>query len=108
MNSIQASDVNLIVFACEAGAGSSLMLVNSLKKKLKKAKVTGVKLEHKPARTVKDDTKLVIVHKNLSKVVRRNAPDAVIVTFNHFLNDPAFDKIVKAFVEDGEIQNTVA
>lgn len=105
--SVKASEVNLIIMACEAGVGSSLMVVNSIKKKLKKAKVQGVKVVHKPARSVPESAKVVIVHEGLSKVVRRKAPDAVIVKFKHFLNDPAFDKLVNAFVEDGEIVNTV-
>jgi len=108
MDSVQASDVKEIVLACEAGMGSSLMVVNSLKKKLKKAGVTTVSLKHKPVRTLKDDTQLVVVHKGLAKLARKKAPDAVIVMFNHFLNDPAFDKLVAAFVEGGEIKNTVA
>ncbi len=102
-NSILASEVSTIILACEAGMGSSLMSVNSLKKKLKKAKVEGVKVIHKPARDVPADAKLVIVHKGLSKVVMGKVPDAVVVTFNHFLNDPAFDKVVQAFVDGTEI-----
>ena len=35
----QADDVKLIVFACEAGMGSSLMGANQLKKLVKKAKL---------------------------------------------------------------------
>ena len=108
MDSIKASEVSQIILACEAGMGSSLMVVNSLKKKLKKAGVTSVSLKHKPVRTLKDDAQLVIVHKGLSKLARKKAPNAVIVMFNHFMNDPAFDKLVTAFVEDLEIENTVA
>jgi len=36
MNSIQASEVKKICLACEAGAGSSLMVKNGLIKKAKK------------------------------------------------------------------------
>lgn len=105
--SISASDVDLIIMACEAGMGSSLMVVNSIKKKLKKAKVTGVKVVHKPARAVPADAKLVVVHNQLAKVVRNSAPDAVIVQFSYFMNDPAFDTLVKAFVDQSEIESTV-
>mgnify|MGYP003962318941 FL=1 len=105
-NSILASEVSTVILACEAGMGSSLMSVNSLKKKLKKAKVTSVKVIHKPARDVPADAQVVIVHKGLAKVVRSKVPDAVVVTFNHFLNDPAFDKLVQAFVDGSEIVST--
>ena len=40
--SISAAQVKTIIFACEAGMGSSLMSVNSLKKKLKAAQISDV------------------------------------------------------------------
>lgn len=100
---IAASDVSTIYLACEAGMGSSLMIVSQIKKKLKKAKVSGVKVVHKPARAIPASAKLVIVHSGLAKVVRAKAPDAVIVTFKMFLNDPAFARVVDAFASDGEV-----
>ena len=101
--SIPAAQVKTIILACEAGMGSSLMSVNSLKKKLKKANVKGVKVIHKPARAIPNDAQVVIVHKGLANVARKKVPHAVVVTFNHFLNDPAFDRVVSAFVENGDI-----
>ncbi|MCD4671091.1 MAG: hypothetical protein K8R77_00375 [Anaerolineaceae bacterium] len=101
---ILASEVSQIIFACEAGMGSSLMSVNSLKKMFKKANVTGVKVIHKPVREIPADALVVVVHKGLAKSARSKAPNAVIVAFNHFLKDPAFVKLVEAFVENGEIQ----
>jgi len=105
-SSISASEVKTIILACEAGMGSSLMSVNALKKKLKKAKVTGVTVVHKPARAIPENAQVVIVHKGLSKVVRKKVPNAVVVTFSQFLNDPAFDRVVAAFTENGEIVDT--
>ena len=105
-NSIPSSQVDTVIFACEAGMGSSLMSVNSLKKKLKKAKVTGVTVVHKPARGIPADAKLVVVHKGLAQVARRKAPDAVVVTFSHFLNDPALDKLVQSFADNADIVGT--
>lgn len=102
-STIAASDVDTIILACEAGMGSSLMSVNALKKKLKKAKVNDVTVLHKPARAIPKDAKVVIVHKGLAGVAQSKAPDAVVVTFNHFLNDPAFDRVVQALAEGGEI-----
>lgn len=104
--SISAFEVKTIILACEAGMGSSLMSVNALKKKLKKAKVSGVTVVHKPARAIPADAQVVIVHKGLAKVVRSKVPDAVIVTFSQFLNDPAFDRVVAAFTDNGEIVDT--
>ena len=83
--------------------GSSLMSVNSLKKKLKKAGVNDVQVIHKPARSIPEDAQLVVVHKGLAKVVCNKVPEAVVATFNHFIKDPAFDKLVTAFKDDQEI-----
>ena len=101
--SIPSSQVNTIVFACEAGMGSSLMSVNALKKKLKKAKINSVSVVHKPARAIPDEAQVVVVHKGLAKVARSKAPNAVVVTFNHFFNDPVFDQLVQAFTDQSDI-----
>ena len=105
--SISTSDVSTIILACEAGMGSSLMVVSQMKKKLKKAKVSGITVKHVPARAIPANANLVMVHQGLAKVARKAAPDAVIVTFRMFMGDPAFDRIVKAFVNGGDITGTV-
>ena len=102
-NSIPAKDVKTILFACEAGMGSSLMGVNSLKKKLKAAKVEGVEVKQLPAREIPATAQIVVVHKNLADVVRTKAPNAVVVTFKTFLNDPAFDTLVQSLADQTDI-----
>jgi mannitol-specific phosphotransferase system IIBC component len=104
--SISASEVKTVIFACEAGMGSSLMSVNSLKKKLKAAQITDVNVIHKPVREVPANAQVVVVHKGLAKSAANKAPNAVVVAFNHFLNDPVFDNLVKAFVDKTDIVGT--
>lgn len=101
--SISSAEVDTIILACEAGMGSSLMSVNALKKKLKKANVGNVKVVHKPARGIPDDAKVIVVHKGLAQVAQNKAPGAVVVAFNHFFNDPVFDQIVQAFADQADI-----
>ena len=107
-NSIPADQVKTIIFACEAGMGSSLMSVNSLKKRLKAANITDVSVVHKPAREVPADAQLVVVHKGLAKVASAKAPNAVVLAFDHFLNDPVVDRLVKAMTEKTEIVSNVS
>lgn len=104
--SISTADVKTVIFACEAGMGSSLMSVNSLKKKLKAAQVTDVNVMHKPVREIPADAQIVVVHKGLAKSAANKAPNAVVIAFNHFLNDPVFDNLVKAFVDKADITGT--
>jgi mannitol-specific phosphotransferase system IIBC component len=102
-SSIPAAQVKQIIVACEAGMGSSLMSVNALKKKLRAAGVV-VEVIHKPARAVPPDAQVVVVHKGLAEVVRRHAPGAVVVAFNQFLNDPAFDNLVRELAAKGDVK----
>lgn len=101
--SIHTSEIDTIILACEAGIGSSLMSVNALKKKLKAAKVTNVNVVHKATATIPKNAKFIICHNGIKGSVKSAAPEAVIVGFKMFFNDPVFDKIVKAFVEGTEI-----
>lgn len=103
---ISSVDVKTIILACEAGMGSSLMSVNSLKKKLKAAQILDVTVVHKPVREIPANAQVVVVHKGLAKTAHAKAPNAVVLAFNHFLNDPVFDKLVQAFVEKTEITAT--
>jgi mannitol-specific phosphotransferase system IIBC component len=100
--SISAAQVDTIIFACEAGIGSSIMGVNALKKKLKQAGVN-VQVVHKPVRAVPADAKVVVAHKGLADFARKQAPNAVIVAFAQFLNDPVLDRLVQVLKAGGEI-----
>ena len=101
--SIRASEVKKIVIACEAGMGSSLMVTNKLKKKVKAANLD-IKVSHTPARSIPKDAQVVVVHKQLAKLALEKAPWAVILPFNDFQNIPVFDKIIAAVQKDGMIK----
>lgn len=101
--SVPVADVKQIIVACEAGMGSSVMVVSSLKKKLKAASLV-VEVVHKPARQVPADAKVVLVHKGLADTVRRTAPNAVVIAFNQFMGDPAFDGLIAELAAKGEVK----
>src|SRR5581483_11537572 len=100
--SVPTASVDTIIFACEAGIGSSIMGVNALKKKLKQAGLN-VNVVHKPVRSVPNSAKVVVVHKGLANFARQQAPNAVVIAFSQFLNDPVFDRLVQAFKAGGDI-----
>lgn len=101
--SIPAAQVKTIVFACEAGMGSSIMGVNSLKKKIKQANVN-VNVVHKPVRSVPSDAQVIVAHKGLADFARQKAPNAVVIAFTQFLNDPVFDQLVQRLKEGQDVQ----
>lgn len=100
--SIPSALVDTIVVACEAGMGSSVMCVNALKKKLRAAQLA-VHVAHRSARSVAADARVVLVHRGLADVVRRQAPGAVVIAFSHFLNDPVFDALIAALIAGDDI-----
>ncbi len=89
-----AADVQWIVLACEAGMGSSLMVTNALKKKIKKAKLP-IKVSHTPVHDIPAQADVVVTHAGLAARVKQVAPHAAVIPFKTFLNDPALTRLVK-------------
>ena len=94
MTEKRAEDVHLVVFACEAGMGSSLIGANQLKKRAKDAGL-GIKVIHSPVNQIPADTDVVIAHEGLAARARSAAPNAVVLSFRNFLNNPASDLLVR-------------
>jgi mannitol-specific phosphotransferase system IIBC component len=90
----QAEDVKLVVFACEAGMGSSLIGANQLKKRVKDAGLS-VKVIHSPVNEIPREADVVVAHEGLAARARSAAPQAVVLSFKNFLNNPASDLLVR-------------
>ena len=97
MPTITGSDVTKVVVACDAGMGSSVMLASQMRKRLKKYDVT---VEHVSVNNIPSDAQVVLTHSGLAARARGIAPNAVVVPFQVFMGDPAFD-IVEAAIRDG-------
>jgi mannitol-specific phosphotransferase system IIBC component len=97
MTQIQGNDVHKLVVACEAGMGSSVLLVTQLRDRLRD---TGVEVVHSPVSQIPEDADVIVSHRGLEATARSLAPGKVVVTFDMFLGDPAFDRVVGA-IKDG-------
>ncbi|RME24789.1 MAG: PTS lactose transporter subunit IIB [Deltaproteobacteria bacterium] len=102
----QPSEIKLIVFACEAGMGSSLMGANQLKKMVKKAKLD-IEVVHRPVGQLTDEADVVVVHKGLAAQAKSRVPGAVIVPFTMFMNDPAVKSLVKRLTDGEPVQSAL-
>ena len=91
--------VSKIVFACDAGMGSSAMGANRLKKKLKAAGLSDILVEHAPVDDVPADAQVVISHANLTDRAKAAAPKARHFSITNFVNAPEYDEIVKELSE---------
>ncbi len=99
-----ADEVKLIVFACEAGMGSSLMGANQLKKMVKKAKLD-MNVVHCPVGQLTGEADIVVVHKGLASQAAERVPGAAIVPFTLFMNDPAVKQLVETLKTGGSVES---
>jgi PTS system mannitol-specific IIC component len=87
--------IHKIVFACDAGMGSSAMGASVLKDKLRKAGVTGVSVVNMAVANLKDDADVVISQAQLTDRAKRKAPSSVHMTVDNFMNSPVYDTVVR-------------
>lgn len=99
----QATDVHLVVFACEAGMGSSLIGANQLKKRVKDLGREDINVIHSPVNQIPANTDVVIAHEGLAERARKAAPTAVVLSFRNFLNNTASDRLVRSLTAGEEI-----
>lgn len=93
--------VQKIVFACDAGMGSSAMGANRLRKKLKAVGVV-VDVVHSSVDEVPQDAQLVISHVNLTERAKAAAPNARHFSITNFVNAPEYDDIAKELAEESK------
>ena len=89
-----ADRVGSIVFACDAGMGSSAMGASLLRKKVKEADLD-VGVTNASISNLTGDADIIITHKDLTERAREKTPDAVHVSVDNFLNSPKYDEVVE-------------
>ncbi|WP_074034710.1 PTS mannitol transporter subunit IICB [Exiguobacterium profundum] len=86
--------VDHIIFACDAGMGSSAMGASVLRNKVNKAnlpiKVTNTSISNLPK-----DAQFVITHEDLTERAEAQAPDAIHRSVTNFLNADYYDQLVE-------------
>jgi mannitol-specific phosphotransferase system IIBC component len=99
MPEVNGPDIRKVVIACDAGMGSSVMVASQMRQRLKKYEVP---VEHVPVNSIPADVQVVVCHAGLAERAQAMAPGAVVVAFQLFLGDPAFDR-VEAAIRDGGV-----
>jgi len=88
------AQVNKIIFACDAGMGSSAMGASLLKNKAKKAGLTDIEVKNTAINQIPDDADVVITHKDLTDRARQKLPGARHVSVDNFLGSPKYDELI--------------
>ena len=97
--SVDARDVRKIVFACDAGMGSSAMGATMVRNKLKDAGITGIEVIHHPVSEIPGDCQIVVTHHELSGRAAQRAPQARIIPIKNFMGAPEYDVLVKELLD---------
>lgn len=84
-----------IVFACDAGMGSSAMGASVLRNKIKKAGIEDVTVVNKAIANLDASADLVITQNQLTDRARHQTPNAVHVSVDNFMNSPRYDEVVE-------------
>ena len=90
----RSAPIHKIVFACDAGMGSSAMGASVLRNKIKKAGFADITVVNVAIANLVDDVDLIVTYQDLTARARDKAPHAQHVSVANFMNSPKYDEIV--------------
>jgi PTS system mannitol-specific IIC component len=91
---VLAGPVRNIVFACDAGMGSSAMGASVLRNKIKAAGFPDVKVTNASIANLNDTYDVVVTHQDLTERAKPATSSAVHYSVDNFMNSPRYDEIV--------------
>jgi len=86
-------DVKKIVFACDAGMGSSAMGASLLRKKVQEAELD-IEVTNSAIRNLTEDAEIIITHKDLTDRATQQIPNATHISVENFLSSPKYDELI--------------
>ena len=93
----RAGFINLIMFACDAGMGSSALGATRFRKRTSLAGLE-VKVRNCAVDQVPDVTDLIVCQRGLAERVKDSNPDKEVVIIDNFLSDPALDRLLERLI----------
>lgn len=91
-----AGPVKNIVFACDAGMGSSAMGASVLRKKIQDAGYKDVKVVNQAIANLTDSYDIIVTHQDLAARAAPMVPSAALFTVDNFMGSPVYDEVVEA------------
>jgi PTS system mannitol-specific IIC component len=92
---VLAGPVKNIVFACDAGMGSSAMGASVLRNKIKAAGFPEVNVTNASIANLTDTYDVVVTHQDLTERAKPATSSAVHVSVDNFMNSPRYEEIVE-------------
>ncbi|GKU84161.1 PTS mannitol-specific transporter subunit IIBC [Niallia sp. NCCP-28] len=95
LNSQIKKEIKKIIFACDAGMGSSAMGASILKRKVQQAGLD-ILVSNTSINNLPVDADIVITHKDLTDRAKDKLPDAIHISVENFLNSPKYEELLYA------------
>lgn len=89
---LEKTNVKKIIFACDAGMGSSAMGATKFRNRIK-AQRPEIVVKNTSVDNIPVDCDIAVVQTTLADRARKSAPQAQLVTIGNFLADPALDAL---------------
>lgn len=96
---IDPSAVKKIIFACDAGMGSSAMGATKFRNRIKNLR-PDITVTNTSVDTIPADCDIAVVQKMLIERAEKSAPQAEIIPIGNFLADPALDVLFERITSD--------
>lgn len=94
------SNVDHVIFACDAGMGSSAMGASMLRNKFKKAGISDVNVTNTAINQLPNNAQLVITQKTLTDRAIKQVPNAIHISVDNFLNSPRYEELLNNLKKD--------
>jgi PTS system mannitol-specific IIC component len=102
LGSGRSGSIRSIVFACDAGMGSSAMGASVLRKKIQVAGHGEVTVVNRAISNLDDGYDLVVTHQDLTERAKQKSPSAIHVSVENFMGSPRYDEIVELIDQSGD------
>ncbi|KLI09646.1 MULTISPECIES: PTS mannitol transporter subunit IICBA [Mycolicibacterium] len=104
----QRQPVTSIVFACDAGMGSSAMGASVLRKKIRSAGFGDITVTNQSIANLTDTYDMVVTHRDLTDRARLKTGSAVHVSVDDFMSSPRYDEIVETLRDTNSAAGEIA
>ena len=102
-----AATIKHIVFACDAGMGSSALGATRFRKRIESLGL-GLKVDNYSVNSIPDDADIVVCQEGLASRAKGNAPQVRIVAIKNFLEDPELDALYAELAARKDVVAAVA
>ena len=92
---VHTGPIKNIVFACDAGMGSSAMGASVLRRKIQAAGFGDVSVVNKAISNLTDTFDLVVSHQDLTERAKQGTPSALHVSVDNFMASPRYEEVVE-------------